>query len=62
MATNTEVATGTDTARVVTPAGLKSVLATYVSSPTVTTIWTGTLAEYNAIATKVATTLYFIKE
>ena len=62
LATNIEVATGTDTSRVVTPAGLKSVLATYVSSPTVTTIWTGTLAEYNAIGTKVATTLYFIKE
>ena len=62
LATNTEVASGIDTARVVTPAGLKSVLATYVSSPTVTTIWTGTLAEYNAIGTKVATTLYFIKE
>lgn len=33
-----------------------------ILSDTVTTIWTGTQAQYDAIATKDANTLYFIKE
>ena len=61
LATATETSTGTDSARAVTPAGLKTAMSNRPSSATVTTIWTGTQADYDAIATKDPATLYFIK-
>jgi hypothetical protein len=43
-------------------AALQAALDEKVSSETVTTIWTGSQAEYDAIVTPDANTLYFIEE
>ena len=61
LATAAETSTGEDSTRAVTPAGLKTAMSNRPSSATVTTIWTGTQAAYDAIATKDPATLYFIK-
>ena len=46
---------------ILTATELKTLLNQTVQSDTVTTIWSGTQAEYDAIATKDANTLYVIK-
>ena len=62
IATQAETDTGVDNIRAVTPAKLKGALATYVSSDTsIVKLWSGTQAQYDAIATKDPSTLYFIK-
>ena len=61
LATAAETSTGEDSTRAVTPAGLKTAMSNRPSSATVTTIWTGTQAAYDAISPKDSATLYFIK-
>ena len=62
IATQAETDTGVDNIRAVTPAKLTGALATYVSSDTsIVKLWSGTQAQYDAIATKDPSTLYFIK-
>ena len=62
IATQAETDSGVDNVRAVTPAKLKGALTKYVSSDTsITKLWTGTQAAYDAIATKDPATLYFIK-
>ena len=46
---------------ILTASELKTLLNQTVQSDTVTTIWSGTQSEYDAIATKDANTLYVIK-
>ena len=61
MATAAETIAGTDTTRAVHPAGLASAISNRPASSTVTVVWTGTQAAYDAITTKEPATLYFIK-
>ena len=56
LATNSEAATGTDTARAVTPAGLAGADVDKVDGKHV---WAGTEAEYALISSKDANTFYF---
>ena len=61
LATAAETSTGEDSTRAVTPAGLKTAMSNRPSSATITNIWSGTQAQYNAISPKDSATLYFIK-
>ena len=61
----TSLAAKSDTAHTHTTAqvgGLDAALAARPTSATITVLWVGTQAQYDAIATKLASTLYFIKE
>jgi hypothetical protein len=61
LATTTEATTGTDTARAVTPAGVKAVADTKVTAATTNAkLWIGTQAAYDAIGSKDATTAYVV--
>lgn len=55
-----KVKTGVDTTSVVTPAGLAERLKKTVESDTVTKIWVGSQAQYDAL-TKDQSTMYLIK-
>ena len=62
IATQVETDAGVDNIRAVTPAKLKGALTKYVSSDTnIVKLWSGTQAQYDDIATKDPSTLYFIK-
>ena len=62
IATQVETDAGVDNIRAVTPAKLKGALTKYVSSDTnIVKLWSGTQSQYDSIATKDPSTLYFIK-